>query len=500
MSNVNQAENILPLPQDLPHHGSAGHAHASIYTSARHLNSLQPVAALPWEVLEEIFVSACSYFPSYWRQGSSADGSRQTRQSIAATSHRWRNIALSTAGLWSTIYVRLEQLEDKYERSLGMVLRPSKALFELEIERSAYRRLRLIVHINGSPTTYESLWCPLLPLFRKAFPRSHTVQLKTTYPLAIQQLLTEINQSTVLPHLRIFAMICEPQEGHASLGGTNSDPPYLPIMLPSAPALSIISLRGPFLLSESTCFDVPQMIYSGHLPLRNIPFLQNCNNLRQLVLSTFSEDASILRSGQNRLLEFPYLQRLSYTHWGYGSIAYPVIHFIVAPQLEVLHLAVRAPYPHPNQFPSLRSLHLHIIADFGKELRTAALNLDRFPSIQELTLPIRFCDTRRSGKELIRVLKDRDEFGCFTILPLLRDVTGDFEYCAPKSIESLIKVRNSGASGALDQPFVVRLRMGDFTGNRTQARLNRQTWPIAPRPLPKPFKYNIRAIDTTGDH
>ena len=253
-------------------------------------NAQLPIAALPAELLADIFAYACSWTTQADENLCDLDEEleppyselRHDRHAIGATCTRWREIVVSTTLLWSSISVEVAWIDDRpHERYAppssddGYQLIPSLQMVELELERSGTR----LLHFQLMVQYRLEMPAELVKLIQNIFPRCVTIHLElpplTPFAMPLEHTFVE------LPHLRSLGI---------ELSRTTLDKRTQEWTRSAFVELSL----APGLRDFSTCYSIVPPPSSSGLALTRlcledgVPFpdalftLRLCSQLRQL--------------------------------------------------------------------------------------------------------------------------------------------------------------------------------------------------------------------------
>ncbi|KAI6108305.1 hypothetical protein F5141DRAFT_1122291 [Pisolithus sp. B1] len=389
-------------------------------TAARIQNSKAPVSRLPSDVLSLIF-EECHQSNPQWTGVLCLLGQLPIEVRLSHVSSQWREVALATPSLWSSIRFPFEQREDslveylersrgglldvylgpwaKYpnlERALTTVLIPHLGRFQqlvLEASAPALRRLRVMCRgtiITPGPLTGG-------PIFSKGAP-----------------LLTDVRLDNVA--------ITLPSPVAMTLSLSAYPGPQFPMTregfcrtLSGCPSLSTLHLRGFVELASQT------PVFPVHLP-----------HLRELVVN-----GRILANGL-RLFDI---------------ISVPNVEILVLEDLKAhaltwIHRHIACAYPHA--FQSLHTLR-YIRCDFGGTDMDVHL-LRATPAVSDLVLSV------DRYMRLIRLLTNSDKqaavCGCSPMWPNLRTITLHTQGYAGNVVGTGVPLNEPSPTMALLQEFV----------------------------------------------
>jgi len=312
-------------------------------TQLRSVNQLQPVSSLPTELLGYIFELACRNVAlSIDSISKSVLMMRKTRNAISLTCFRWREAALSTSVLWRAITIM--NMND-----VRHLTDPDR--FLAYIERAKYRKLVAFLCPPAGQTFWEELQDHLLPVLSRcetiisSDPHIHTLSpaFTTTHWAALKSLVIKWGACRlVAPHtinltsahsLESLWVLCS--------AGAMGPPGTLTFRVPSASAITRLSLEGGYICSLSLIRSCPQLkLLQWSSPLHYDPHdhmeptkTESLPNLLQLSVRGELPTWFMTR------LAAPNLDHLVYT-WEYSL------------------RDTQSPFQNPSQFPNLRFLEV----------------------------------------------------------------------------------------------------------------------------------------------
>lgn len=412
----------------------------------RKLNSLRPSVRLPSEVLEEIFLGACT-----------APGRRQTRSAIAATCHRWREIAITIPWLWSCI-----SLENR--RNYDRPTFPPLELLTLELHRAKSQPLDVLIQFDGANSnTWKDLVQEIIPFLSQ----SRSIQLRSVAKRGragtcwSDVILSSGRGPRHFPRLR--TLIWDQQKAVRRLN------------LSGAPNLRNLALSGNLSLSNISPHSLTELrIYCSMSGAKKMALetLVRCTSLQTLVWEFSPAEITEICRKPLPKLHFPDLQHLEFCQMGVelghnnsDASQNEVLQSIVALRVESLRLSILPSVRFERQFPQLKVLHLgDIVKMLPREQETEEGTLteilSHLSSITHLTLP------RPSSVAFLQALigrKEEDGRTIFRLLPLLAFLEIEIKWGDPDRIPTLeyvVLVRNGVRVDKPGLPFKLRL-VGD---------------------------------------
>lgn len=168
-------------------------------TPFRKLNSLRPALKLPSELLGDIFLMVCLSATEY------GPIQRGYRDCITSTCHVWREVAISTTALWSSISLRYASGRAHYHLEGDDVppdiVVPVPQLLALEIQRSKDHPLHLSINTFGG----SMAWDALVDLIQPVVWRSKTIRISNFSGNFWPDTLLRIRDSPLhFPYLKSF--------------------------------------------------------------------------------------------------------------------------------------------------------------------------------------------------------------------------------------------------------------------------------------------------------
>ena len=339
-----------------------------------HCSILNPIRSLPTEILSKIFCDASPSvdFTERYRGLSSLDTSTAP-WTLAKVSARWRQIALSTPRLWSTIAVT------EYRRGWNDTCSPSLLWTQLQLSRSS----PLTIVISWGQTVLSS---SLMEMLLPSSPRWETLLLfvKNFHPQfrcikgklpSLRNLLCDVHKSQAAVSAGVFA---------------------------AAPKLRTLSIPG---------FDY--LPYLSHLPFSQITTLStiyefSTSGLSRLASFTALQQCTLLISDKLQLQKdtvVPFiLPNLRILHVELGYHAGQVLEMLTLPALEILSIGKGSL---TNQLSRLLWRSQCILKElrFGSyvDIRDTTTVFEQLPSLEKLT------SNPGLGQETVAVLARRTD-------------------------------------------------------------------------------------------
>lgn len=400
--------------------------------TSRQLNASRPALLLPTEVLAHIFLQAPPQLLERFTLHEKiqvGNATRSIRLLISSVCHHWREVALGTPQLWSTISIQHEYCSDYIPPS---TLKPDRELFALELQRASNHSLDLILSIPRLLRNGER-GDRFRPLLQSATVRSRSISGYMDM-IDLEALIKPLTFSPPLPLLRFFGIRI------AAFPSKGLTPTVIDLTLASSlNTLSVEGLCSVRLSNEhqcvkDLCLSIPDRF------LESVELLRTTAHLHKLKWkSTFLAYPPPFTHPQASDLHFPFLEELSLfavrrRNTGlYGS----VLHSISAPQLKILKVDVAwefipITWPYPHQFPQLEQLSVERCE--GLEGLVGALY--GMPTLTKLTLP----NWKQVPPGFAEARQSRGVDNEWTIVPVLQELTALFDNIG--DAERVIVARN----------------------------------------------------------
>lgn len=358
---------------------------------------------LPPELLSEIFQYALSptepgaSIATVPKGASKPMSLRQQRQAISATCWQWRNVALTTTSLWTSISI-----------AVGSFSVSSEEFVRLETSRAGTRPLNLrldVVPQDVGPHAEAAL----VDILKNILPRCETIRSNAGYDLFGS--LFQPQEPIQLPLLRSFTDHHDgiPRRRLKNYPKASYDLSLAPKLKNFAISSSIKSLRLP-----PAC-GITSLHLGRKVPLAwAIEIIQGCSQLRNLCWTI--KDTNVIPS--NLDLYLPALESLSYTTAIRGSQV-DMLPFINAPVLSTLLLESNSTVPIacPKRFPTVRTLTIKYPPLQTPDHAFEGLLL-HFPAVRKFRV-----DGLALTYSVLNELSRRGEDGRWAAWPRLRSVT-----------------------------------------------------------------------------
>lgn len=340
-------------------------------------NSRQLVVSLPYELLSQIFESACHVVISTRSDPSSvilaSTLRRTTQNAILSTCRRWRQVGLATTSLWELVLVTHpnDLRADESGRTPMMT----------GIGRAGTRALSL--YVSGTLDTYGwdktcALLRPHAHRFRQIFvsQESHRrdsellAELNSPQaPLPLQTLVLTWRQSRPLEQEHID-LTWATSLRHLQLNITHSRGPLVTIRPPLVSKLTHIQLGSKIDPSDA------------------IRIISSTKSLQALKWNFHRDQTPSLDSIRSQ----PYLQELSLA----GALPTHLLYGLLAPRLHILQITLQDASPPgishitTQAFPNLRTLHIssYFLSNWENSPQAAVRSiLSGCPQLERISMP-----------------------------------------------------------------------------------------------------------------
>lgn len=352
--------------------------HKAVLLRARRLHAInlrRPAVALPPEILGDIFLYACldylTQFDVYKHHDAVKSFKPPTaRYSIASVCYRWRQVAVSTSALWSSIFI--------HSTALRRVV-PRLPLLVLELARSGNRPLDLTIQCSDRFNQQNEMF----PIIRAALPRCEKIILRGDQEKWPNDLMSSIDPIP-FPNLRSFI---------SESGGRFSEDRIVDFS--KAPIVEEVFVDGAMrLVNLSSCRMKRLALHQSGVDLSKL----SLSSLEVLALSRCSSDRILFNSSSFNLPELRQLDIRLFCE------PFP----IVAPKLQYLKLGFADETPVTSGLSSLQTLHFDSNDTSGL--------IDSLRGVPQLSELYCFC----VSPELIVALSRQDDSGAFDLVPDLR--------------------------------------------------------------------------------
>lgn len=411
-------------------------AHSESHLPIRIVNNFRPAASLPTELLVIIFEFACGADPDGDPGGRHRTINRSVRHIICTTCYVWRSVAFDTPSLWCRIPIRV----DKGVASCSL------SLVEREIERAAWRliMLKVMAFSESGP------WKELRSLLHGALSRCESISMFWGMETLDDSFLVAPGRNYApihFPHLHTLYLSLN-YSGSGPTGSPHRDATTLDLTL--APQLQELAInRLGILVRVGSGNNITRLLLILNVFVDDDIFLlRHCRKLRELSWYPTYSGITTPQLAELAKTDLSHLLHLSYDLYPTPETQ-AILQALSAPQLRSLCLGYEI-MPLQNQFSNLESL---FIGDFHSEMGVIPV-LRAVPSIRSLTLEFTLNPTLEG---YLQVLLERDEYGRFEVLPLLRDLMVWINWTAIGWVDAIIHLRNNGEPENPNMTFVLHL-------------------------------------------